>query len=25
LHKKFFASPDAAIFDVEARPVTSNA
>ncbi len=25
LHKKFFASPDATIFDVEARPVTSNA
>ena len=25
LHKKFFAAPDATIFDVEARPVTSNA
>jgi aspartate kinase len=25
LHKKFFAAPDPAIFDVEARPVTSNA
>jgi aspartate kinase len=25
LHRKFFAAPDATIFDVEARPVTSNA
>jgi aspartate kinase len=25
LHKKFFAAPDPAIFDVETRPVTSNA
>jgi aspartate kinase len=25
LHKTFFAAPDATIFDVEARPVTSNA
>jgi len=25
LHKKFFAAPDATIFDIEARPVTSNA
>ncbi|HTV08737.1 MAG TPA: lysine-sensitive aspartokinase 3 [Candidatus Aquilonibacter sp.] len=25
LHKKFFAAPDPNIFDVEARPVTSNA
>jgi aspartate kinase len=25
LHKKFFVSPDPTIFDVEARPVTSNA
>jgi aspartate kinase len=25
LHKKFFSAPDPAIFDVEARPVTSNA
>ena len=25
LHKKFFVAPDPAIFDVEARPVTSNA
>ncbi|HXS13322.1 MAG TPA: lysine-sensitive aspartokinase 3 [Acidobacteriaceae bacterium] len=24
LHKKFFAAPDPAIFDVQARPVTSN-
>src|SRR5215469_7205499 len=25
LHKRFFAAPDPAIFDVESRPVTSNA
>ena len=25
LHKKFFAAPDPSIFDIEARPVTSNA
>jgi aspartate kinase len=25
LHKRFFAAPDPSIFDVEARPVTSNA
>ena len=25
LHKKFFVAPDPTIFDVEARPVTSNA
>jgi len=25
LHAKFFAAPDASIFDVEARAVTSNA
>ena len=25
LHKKFFTAPDATIFDIEARPVTSNA